>query len=72
MFASFITPAASRSYRAVTLDKYVGSATYVQVMRSAEQFEAVSIYRIVDTARLDEFVGPKTRAVPLNSVHYTA
>lgn len=32
----------------------------------------VSIYRKAATARLDEFVGPKTRAVPLNSVHYTA
>jgi hypothetical protein len=32
----------------------------------------VSIYRKADTARLDEFVGPKTRAVPLNSAHYTA
>ncbi len=32
----------------------------------------VSIYRIVDTARLDTFIGPKTRAVPLNGVHYTA
>lgn len=32
----------------------------------------VSIYRIVDTTRLDTFVGPKTRAVPLMGVHYTA
>jgi len=32
----------------------------------------VSIYRKADTARLDEFVGPKSRAVPLNGVHYTA
>ncbi len=32
----------------------------------------VSIYRKVDTARLDTFVGPKDRAVPLNGVHYTA
>ena len=32
----------------------------------------VSIYRKADTARLDEFVGPKYRAVPLNGVHYTA
>jgi hypothetical protein len=32
----------------------------------------VSIYRKADTARLDTFVGPKDRAVPLNSVHYTA
>jgi hypothetical protein len=32
----------------------------------------VSIYRKAATARLDEFVGPKTRAVPLNGVHYTA
>jgi hypothetical protein len=32
----------------------------------------VSIYRKAATARLDTFVGPKTRAVPLNGVHYTA
>jgi hypothetical protein len=32
----------------------------------------VSIYRKVDTARLDEFIGPKTRAVPLTGVHYAA
>jgi hypothetical protein len=32
----------------------------------------VSIYRKADTARLDEFIGPKTRAVPLTGVHYAA
>jgi hypothetical protein len=32
----------------------------------------VSIYRKAATARLDTFIGPKTRAVPLNGVHYTA
>lgn len=32
----------------------------------------VSIYRKAATARLDEFVGPKAIAVPLNGVHYTA
>ena len=32
----------------------------------------VSIYRKAATARPDEFVGPKDRAVPLNGVHYTA
>ena len=32
----------------------------------------VSIYRKAATARLDTFVGPKDRAVPLNGVHYTA
>ncbi|MGV0718734.1 hypothetical protein ABQE93_25360 [Mycolicibacterium sp. XJ662] len=32
----------------------------------------VSIYRKAATARLDEFVGPKAVAVPLNRVHYTA
>jgi hypothetical protein len=32
----------------------------------------VSIYRKAATARLDEFVGPKDRAVPLKGVHYTA
>jgi hypothetical protein len=31
----------------------------------------VSIYRKADTARLDEFIGPKDRAVPLSGVHYT-
>jgi hypothetical protein len=32
----------------------------------------VSAYRKAATARLDEFVGPKDRAVPLDGVHYTA
>jgi hypothetical protein len=32
----------------------------------------VSIYRKAATARLDEFVGPKDVAVPLDGVHYTA
>ncbi|BBY46416.1 helix-turn-helix domain-containing protein [Mycolicibacterium celeriflavum] len=32
----------------------------------------VSIYRKAATARLDEFVGPKDVAVPLEGVHYTA
>lgn len=32
----------------------------------------VSIYRKAATARLDEFIGPKDVAVPLNRVHYTA
>ena len=32
----------------------------------------VSIYRKSATARLDTFIGPKSRAVPLNGVHYTA
>ena len=32
----------------------------------------VSIYRKADTARLDEFIGPKSRAVPLEGVHYAA
>jgi hypothetical protein len=32
----------------------------------------VSIYRKAATARLDAFIGPKDRAVPLNGVHYTA
>ncbi|MGY4649465.1 hypothetical protein ACVWWN_003261 [Mycobacterium sp. URHB0021] len=31
----------------------------------------VSVYRKAATARLDEFVGPKIRAVPLKDVHYT-
>jgi hypothetical protein len=32
----------------------------------------VSIYRKTATARLDTFIGPKDRAVPLTGVHYTA
>jgi hypothetical protein len=32
----------------------------------------VSIYRKAATACMDEFVGPKDIAVPLNGVHYTA
>lgn len=32
----------------------------------------VSIYRKAATTRLDTFIGPKTRAVPLDGVHYTA
>lgn len=32
----------------------------------------VSVYRKADTARLDEFIGPKDRAVPWTNVHYTA
>jgi hypothetical protein len=32
----------------------------------------VSIYRKADTARMDEFIGPKDRAVPLEHVHYAA
>ncbi len=38
--------------------------------RSGERI--VSIYRKAATARLDRFVGPKTSAVPLIGVHYTA
>jgi hypothetical protein len=32
----------------------------------------VSVYRKADTARLDEFIGPKSVAVPWTNVHYTA
>ncbi len=32
----------------------------------------VSIYRKAATAQLDTFIGPKSRAVPLDGVHYTA
>jgi hypothetical protein len=35
-------------------------------------WHTIAVYRKAATARLDEFVGPKTRAVPLNGVHYTA
>lgn len=32
----------------------------------------VDHYRKAATARLDTFIGPKDRAVPLNGVHYAA
>lgn len=32
----------------------------------------VSVYRKAATVRMDEFIGPKDRAVPLTNVHYTA
>lgn len=32
----------------------------------------VSVYRTVDMARVDEFIGPNIRAVPLEDVHYAA
>ena len=32
----------------------------------------ISIYRKADTARMDEFIGPKSVAVPWTNVHYTA
>ncbi|WP_293237851.1 hypothetical protein [Mycolicibacterium sp.] len=32
----------------------------------------VSVYRKADTARLDEFIGPKSVAVPWTNVHYTS
>jgi hypothetical protein len=35
-------------------------------------WHTISIYRKAATTRLDEFVGPKDRAVPLKDVHYTA
>lgn len=35
-------------------------------------WHTIAIYRKAATARLDEFVGPKTRAVPLEGVHYAA
>jgi hypothetical protein len=35
-------------------------------------WHTIAIYRKAATARMDEFVGPKDRAVPLNDVHYTA
>jgi hypothetical protein len=48
-------------------------------MRSADECHAVrstkyivSIYRKAATARTDEFIGPKSVAVPWTNVHYTA
>jgi hypothetical protein len=32
----------------------------------------VSVYRKAATTRLDEFIGPKSVAVPWTNVHYTA
>jgi hypothetical protein len=45
-------------------------ALHIPWTRSSEYI--VSVYRKAATARLDEFVGPKDRAVPLSDVHYTA
>jgi hypothetical protein len=35
-------------------------------------WHTIAVYRKAATARMDEFVGPKAIAVPLNGVHYTA
>jgi hypothetical protein len=35
-------------------------------------WHTIAIYRKAATARLDTFIGPKDRAVPLNGVHYAA
>lgn len=44
----------------------------LEIPWTRSSYKIVSIYRKAATARLDEFVGPKDRAVPLNDVHYTA
>ncbi len=81
-------PQAQRSYRFrrrrnLSVAPHNLCSTTGADVRSAEEFNEVqrliaadmtdgAIYRKAATARLDEFVGPKAIAVPLNGVHYTA
>ena len=57
MSANSITPAVREILPASRLELVVGGAP---------------VYRKADTARLDEFIGPKAVAVPWTNVHYTA
>ncbi len=80
MFASFITPAACRSYRfgrsrirrrrRIELSTAALDDLGVPCTRSTKYI--VSIYRRAATAHLDTVICPTHRAVPLNGVHYTA
>jgi hypothetical protein len=44
----------------------------LDILWTRPDWHTIAIYRKAATARMDEFVGPKDRAVPLNDVHYTA
>jgi hypothetical protein len=54
------------------LDLFTAALDTLEIPWTRSTKYIVSIYRKAATARLDEFVGPKDRAVPLNGVHYTA
>lgn len=51
---------------------FTGALDALDVPWRRSNAHTVSIYRKAATARLDEFIGPKDRAVPLTGVHYTA
>jgi hypothetical protein len=51
---------------------FTGALDQLGIHWTRSSKKIVSIYRKADTARLDTFVGPKDRAVPLDGVHYTA
>jgi hypothetical protein len=54
------------------LGLFTAALDALEIPWSRSSKKIVSIYRKAATARLDEFVGPKDRAVPLEGVHYTA
>jgi hypothetical protein len=54
------------------LGLFTGALDALGIPWTRSSKKIVSVYRKAATARLDEFVGPKDRAVPLNGVHYTA
>ena len=54
------------------LDLFTGALDGLAIPWTRSSAHVVSVYRKAATARLDEFVGPKTRAVPLTCVHYAA
>jgi hypothetical protein len=84
MPASYITPATPRSYLLATsknknmsvahpiIGLFTATLDQLGVHWTRSTKFIVSVYRKTDTARLDEFVGPKHRAVPWTNVHYTA
>ena len=51
---------------------FTGALDALEIPWTRSSKKIVSIYRKAATAQLDTFVGPKTRAVPLEGVHYTA
>lgn len=51
---------------------FTGALDALDIPWRRSNAHTVSIYRKAATARLDEFIGPKDRAVPLTRVHYTA
>lgn len=51
---------------------FTGALDALDIPWRRSNAHTVSIYRKAATARLDEFIGPKDRAVPLTGVHYTA